>query len=101
MRRRDDTSITEDLRRLRSSANWALLGRRHTRMRERFFDRLYRYAETPRPDSLLGALTAVPAHRAVDSVGQVPQWLFAIDAASMAASRGRPARHPPRDPKPM
>jgi hypothetical protein len=42
VRRRDDTSITEDLRRLRSAANWALLGRRHTRMRERFFDRLYR-----------------------------------------------------------
>ena len=99
MRRRDDTSITEDLRRLRFSANWALLGRRHTRMRERFFDRLYRYAETPRPDSLVGALTAVAAHRAV--VGQVPQWLFAFDTASMAASRGRPARHSSRGPKPM
>jgi cytochrome P450 len=93
---RDDQAITDDLRRLRSAGNWAFLGLRHVRRRERFFDRLYRYAEEPAPDSLLGALSEVHAKGAVDPVGQVPQWIFAFDAAGMAALRAAAllATHP-------
>ena len=80
-----------------SAGNWAFLGLPHTRMRERFFDRLYGYAEAADPNSLVGALAEVPAEGAVDPVGQVPQWLFAFDAAGMAALRGRRgARNAPR-----
>lgn len=84
---RDDDAITDDLWRLRTSANWSFLSLPHTRRHNRFFARLYRYAEAPDPNSLLGALASVPATGAVDPVGQVPHWLFAFDAAGMAALR--------------
>ena len=84
---RDDETVTDDLWRLRTSGNWSFLSLPHARRRERFFTRLYRYAEDPDPNSLLGALATVPASGAVDPVGQVPHWLFAFDAAGMAALR--------------
>ena len=93
---RDDGAIADDLWRQRSAGNWAFLGLPHTRMRERFFDRLYGYAKAADPNSLVGALAEVPAEGAVDPVGQVPQWLFAFDAAGMAALRAAAvlATHP-------
>jgi hypothetical protein len=84
---RDDGAVTDDLWRLRSAANWSFLGLPHTRMRERFISRLYDYAEAADPNSLVGALAQVPAEGAVDPVGQIPQWLFAFDAAGMATLR--------------
>jgi hypothetical protein len=84
---RNDDSVTDDLWRLRKSGNWAFLGRPRTRLRERFFSRLYSYAEAADPHSLIGALAQLPAHGSVDPVGQVPHWLFAFDAAGMAALR--------------
>ncbi|MCW2629735.1 cytochrome P450 [Mycobacterium sp.] len=84
---RNDDSVTDDLWRLRKSGNWSFLGLPHTRLRERFFDRLYSYTEAADPQSLIGALAQVPAHGCVDPVGQVPHWLFAFDAAGMAALR--------------
>ena len=84
---RDDETITDELWRLRSAGNWAFLSLPHHRMRARFTERLYQYAEKPDPNSLLGALTETPARGAVDPVGQVPQWLFAFDAAGMALIR--------------
>ncbi|MBF6329568.1 cytochrome P450 [Nocardia transvalensis] len=84
---RDDDGITDDLWRLRSAANWSFLALPHRRRRDRFFDGLYRYAESAQPDSLIGALAAAPADAAVDPVGQVPHWLFAFDAAGIALTR--------------
>ncbi|MDN4516474.1 MULTISPECIES: cytochrome P450 [Mycolicibacterium] len=84
---RDDEAVTDDLWRLRTSANWSFLSLPHVRRRERLFARLYRYAEDPDPDSLMAALSTQPASGAVDPVGQVPHWLFAFDAAGMAALR--------------
>jgi cytochrome P450 len=84
---RDDETITDELWRLRSAGNWAFLSLPHHRMRTRFTERLYRYAENPDPNSLLGVLAETPARGAVDPVGQVPQWLFAFDAAGMALIR--------------
>ncbi|MGE2835343.1 cytochrome P450 [Mycobacterium sp. SMC-4] len=83
----DDDSITDDLWRLRKAGNWSFASLPHQRRRDRFFAKLYRYAESPDPDSLMGALAATPAAGAVDPVGQVPQWLFAFDAAGMASLR--------------
>jgi hypothetical protein len=84
---RNDDSVTDDLWRLRKSGNWSFLGLPHTRLRERFVERLYAYAEAADPRSLMGTLAQLPTHSAVDAVGQVPHWLFAFDAAGMAALR--------------
>ena len=97
---RDDETITDELWRLRSAGNWAFLSLPHHRMRTRFTERLYRYAENPDPNSLLGVLAETPARGAVDPVGQVPQWLFAFDAAGMALIRALAvlATHPEHHP---
>ncbi|MBB2988915.1 cytochrome P450 [Mycolicibacterium iranicum] len=86
-RARDDESVTDDLWRLRTAANWSFLSPQHARRRARFFAQLYHYAEEPDPTSLLGALAAVHTSGGVDPIGQVPHWLFAFDAAGMAALR--------------
>jgi cytochrome P450 len=84
---RADETITDQLRRLRSAGNWSFLAVPRYRLRAQFIERLYRYAENPHPASLLGVLDATPASGAVDPIGQVPQWLFAFDAAGMALLR--------------
>lgn len=84
---RDDSAITDELRRLRASGNWSFAALPHPSRRDRFTQRLQEYAEAPDPNSLLGALAEVPARAGVDPVGQVPQWLFAYDAAGMATIR--------------
>lgn len=88
---RDDHAVTDDLWQLRRSGNWSFLGRSRTSLRERFVDRLYRYAENADPGSLIGALAGLPAGIAADPIGQVPHWLFAFDAAGMALLRGTAA----------
>lgn len=84
---RDDDAVTDDLWRLREAANWSFLGLPHTRLRERFFERLYHYAEIGDSRSLIGSLARIPATGALDPIGQVPHWLFAFDAAGMAMAR--------------
>jgi cytochrome P450 len=84
---RDDDAITDDLWRLRKSGNWSFLGLSHTQLRERFIDRLYAYTELADPHSLIGRLSRLPVRASVDPIGQVPHWLFAFDAAGMAALR--------------
>lgn len=86
-RARDDEAITDDLRRLRSAANWSFAALPHRRVRERFFAGLRHYAVQPDPHSLLGALLEIPTDPGIDALGQVPQWLFAFDAANMATIR--------------
>lgn len=95
-RARTDEETTDELWRLRSAANWSFLAPPLRRRRERFLDRLYGYVETAEPDSLAGALAEVPAAGAIDPVGQMPQWLFAFDAAGIALSRALAllAEHP-------
>lgn len=84
---RDDEQITDDLWRLRRAANWSFAAPRQARRRARFEEQIYRYAETADPESLLGALTAIPATGDLDPIGQLPHWLFAFDAAGMATIR--------------
>ncbi|WP_308214087.1 cytochrome P450 [Mycolicibacterium conceptionense] len=86
-RARDDESVTDDLMHLRKAGNWSFLSLPHYRRRARFLDQLYRYAEDPQPGTLVDAVAATPARGAVDPVGQMPQWLFAFDAAGQAAIR--------------
>jgi cytochrome P450 len=84
---RDDEALTDELLRLRQAGNWSFLSLPHYRRRSRFIEHLYRYAENPQPGTLVGALAATPAAGAVDPVGQMPQWIFAFDAAGMALCR--------------
>ncbi|MFV2121972.1 cytochrome P450 [Streptomyces sp. Act-28] len=51
------------------------------------------------PGSLAAALTASPVEPELDPVGQVPHWLFAFDAAGIAAFRTLAllATHPAQD----
>jgi hypothetical protein len=86
-RARDDESITDELLRLRKAGNWAFLSMPHYRMRAKFLEHLYSYVEDPQPGTLASAVAEVPASGAVDPVGQMPQWLFAFDAAGMASLR--------------
>ncbi|MGI5218134.1 cytochrome P450 [Nocardia sp. CA-290969] len=95
-RARTDDAITDELWRLRGAANWSFAAPTLRKRREHFLARLYDYAETAEPGSLAGALAEVPAGGAVDPVGQMPQWLFAFDAAGIALSRALAllAEHP-------
>lgn len=95
-RARDDELITDALMRLRKAGNWSLLSLPHYRARAKFFEGLYRYVEDPEPGSLAGVVAQMPSSGAVDPVGQMPQWLFAFDAAGMASLRAMAllATHP-------
>jgi cytochrome P450 len=86
-RARDDEAITDELLRLRKAGNWSFLSLPHHRKRAQFLQHLYRYAEAPEPGTLVSAVAETPASGAVDPVGQIPQWLFAFDAAGMASAR--------------
>lgn len=86
-RAREDHAVTDQLARLRRAGNWSFLSLPHYRARSKFLDHLYRYAEDPEPGTLVSALADIPAGGAVDPVGQMPQWLFAFDAAGMALLR--------------
>jgi cytochrome P450 len=84
---RDDTEITDMLARLRRDANWAFAHPRRRKLRERFLQRLTRYVDRADPGSLASLVAAYSADDDVDAIGQIPQWLFAADAAGIATFR--------------
>lgn len=83
----EDNDITDRLKKLRANGNWSYFIPERSRLRDRFTEDLYRYVDRAEPGSLAGALAALPAGGATDPVGQIPHWLFAFDAAGMAAAR--------------
>jgi cytochrome P450 len=84
---RDDEWITDALGRLRADANWGPFARRRDALRARFLSRLGEYVTRAEPGSLAGQVAAAHAEAGVDPVEQIPQWLFAFDAAGMASFR--------------
>ncbi|WP_020672835.1 cytochrome P450 [Amycolatopsis nigrescens] len=84
---RADTELIARLNRLRLAANWAYLGPRLGRLRERFDERLRAHLDRAEPGSLAQVLASTPAEPEVDPAGQVPHWLFAFDAAGMVTAR--------------
>jgi cytochrome P450 len=84
---RDDTTLTDMLARLRADANWAFLHPRRRRLRERFLAGLASYVEHAERGSLASMVGSYPAGPDIDPVGQMPQWLFAFDAAGIATFR--------------
>jgi cytochrome P450 len=84
---RDDEQLIVDLEGLRSAANWALFHPVRHRLRTRFFERLRRHLARAEPGSLAGLMSRIPASADTAPDQQVPQWLFAFDAAGMATFR--------------
>lgn len=83
----DDEAITEDLVLLRATANWAFLHPTRTRRRERFLRRVRHYLDRADPGSLAAWAQHAPQTADTHPEQQVPQWLFAFDAASWASFR--------------
>ncbi len=84
---RDDEQLIRLLNSLRADANWAYLRPRRTALRTRFEERLRFHLDRAEPGSLAAVLAETPADPDVDPAGQVPHWLFAFDAAGIAAYR--------------
>jgi Cytochrome P450 len=102
---RDDTALTDLLARLRARGNWAMFAPRRPAETAAFLDRLRAHLERAEPGSLAAVAAATPTYvRGADAarrgllgedtadahtaaVEQVPQWLFAFDAAGMSSFR--------------
>lgn len=84
---RDDHQLTDDLRRLRSRGNLSYFLPINRRLRERFLSRLQHYLDRAEPGSLAAMVARTPASGDAAPVQQIPQWLFAFDAAAWATFR--------------
>ncbi|MET9337806.1 hypothetical protein [Nonomuraea sp. NPDC003804] len=84
---RDDEELSALLDRLRADANWFSLRARRTDVRVAFQRRLEGHLRRAEEGSLAGLLARTPADPVVHAEGQVPHWLFAYDAAGIAAWR--------------
>ncbi|MBY6537471.1 cytochrome P450 [Rhodococcus sp. BP-349] len=84
---RDDETVTDRLRSLRRNGNWSYFIPPRRRARDRFIEDLYSYVDAAEPNSLAAVVAHSRVGGAVDPVGQMPQWLFAFDAAGMATLR--------------
>jgi cytochrome P450 len=84
---RDDTALTDLLARLRARANWAVSAPPRPALTDALLDRVRAYLDRAEPGSLAAVAAATPADAHTAAVDQVPQWLFAFDAAGMAAFR--------------
>lgn len=84
---RSDTALTTMLDDLRASANWSVLGRRRRRLRARFLGRLEQHVAAADDNSLVGRWAHGSMDPRVAPVEQVPQWLFAFDAAGWTLAR--------------
>ena len=84
---RDDTALTDALARLRALGNWAMFAPRRPALTADFLGRLRTRLERAEPGSLAAVAAGVPAGPHTAPLEQVPQWLFAFDAAGMASFR--------------
>lgn len=84
---RDDAAMTDVLARLRRRANWAFAVPVARRLRAEFTTRLEAHLSRAEPGSLAAVLAVTPAGPGAEPAGQVPQWLFAFDAAAIATFR--------------
>ena len=84
---RDDDRLTDRLLQLRQDANWSFLRRQRTELRERFLDGVRSRLGAAEEGSLAGVVRRTPAAPGTEPHQQVPQWLFAFDAAAWATFR--------------
>lgn len=95
---REDHEITEMLSRLRRDANWAYFKPVRKWLRSEFLARVRTYVERAEPGSLASLVASIPSSPRTFPHEQMPQWLFAFDAAGMASFRALAllAAHPDR-----
>lgn len=84
---RDDERLTDLLLRLRQDGNWSFLKPTRAETRDRFLAGLASRVAKAEPGSLAHLVAETPAHPDTVPHQQVPQWLFAFDAAAWAAFR--------------
>ena len=84
---RDDDALTDELRRLRRHANWAYVRPERRAPTEHFLAAVRAYVGKAEPGSLAELVATVPATADTAPDEQVPQWLFAFDAAGLATLR--------------
>ncbi|NUU22014.1 MAG: cytochrome P450 [Streptomycetaceae bacterium] len=80
-----DRLLTTLLDRLRHDANWGYAHPRRRDTRLAFQERLSGHLDRGERGSLAAVLADTPAGPGADPYGQVPHWLFAYDAAGIAA----------------
>ncbi|MFC7403650.1 cytochrome P450 [Georgenia alba] len=84
---RDDHELTDLMVDLRAQANWAFLRPRSTRRLRRLGELLRRHVAEAPPESLAAVVARTPGLPGTAPLGQMPQWLFAFDAAGIATHR--------------
>jgi cytochrome P450 len=84
---REDHALTDTIARLRADANWAFLQPRRRQLRARFMEQLNDRLRQAEPGSLAAIMASTPSSKLTDPSGQVPQWLFALDAPARASFR--------------
>jgi cytochrome P450 len=94
----DDEQLTDDMLALRQAANWAFLSPTQRERRDRLHARIQYHLDRAEPGSLAGWAASAPTEPGTHPEQQVPQWLFAFDAASWASFRALAllASHPAR-----
>jgi hypothetical protein len=85
-RARDDKAVTDLLKKLRGSANWAFFRPRRRKLRARFLAELERRLDRAEPGSLASLICDAESSRS-SPTHQAAQWLFAFDAAGIAVFR--------------
>ena len=95
---RDDHAVTDYLADLRAAANWSWLRPRRREIRGRFFRQLRGHLDRAEAGSLAALMASTPSTTETRPAHQVPQWLFAYDAAAWATFRALAllASHPAR-----
>jgi cytochrome P450 len=83
----DDHTVTDLLAELREAANWAWAHPRMEQTRDAFHDRLATHIAAAEPGSLASLVATEPGAAGIEREQQVPQWLFAFDAAVIAVTR--------------
>jgi len=83
----DDQELNDMTVALRKAANWAFLHPKRKATQARFFARIQDYLERAEAGSLAAVIARTPQTADTKPVQQVPQWLFAFDAAGMATFR--------------
>jgi cytochrome P450 len=83
----EDQELNDLTVHLRQAANWAVFHPKDKPAQERFFARIRMYLDRAEPGSLAGLIAHMPVKPEAEPVQQVPQWLFAFDAAGMATFR--------------
>lgn len=83
----DDEQLTDDMLALRSTANWAFLHPKRRGLRARLLDRIQHHLDRAEPGTLAEWAARAPTTPNTRPEQQVPQWLFAFDAASWGSYR--------------